>query len=102
MQEQQSKCDSCADLEADVLSLNNRLQSLEHSTVRIREGFLKNDLGLPDYDGHRTAHKSMVEQASVIDGYKRDATKTVVGWLLAAVVGMFSVGFFDWFKSHLK
>lgn len=102
MQEQLSKCDSCAALEADVLNLNNRLQALEHSTARIREGFLKNDLELPDYDGHRTAHKSMVEQASVIEGYKRDATKTVLGWILAAVVGMFSVGFFDWLKGHLK
>ena len=102
MQEQLSNCDSCAALEADVINLNNRLQALEHSTARIREGFLKNDLGLPDYDGHRTAHKSMVEQASVIEGYKRDATKTVLGWILAAVIGMFSVGFFDWLKGNLK
>lgn len=96
------KCAGCEALESDVISINNRLQALEHTCARMKEGFVKNDLGLPDYDGHRSSHKSMIDQATVVEGYKRDATKTVFGWILAAMAGMFAVGFWDWVRTHLK
>lgn len=96
------KCAGCETLEADILGLNNRLQALEHTCARMREAFVKNDLDLPDYDGHRNAHNAMITQAAVVEGYKQDATKKVFGWVLASLAGMFLVGFFDWIKGHLK
>lgn len=96
------KCAGCEVIEGDVLALNTRLQKLEHSHGRMQEAFVKNDIGLSDYDGHRTAHKTMIDQAAVMDGYKRDATKTALGWILAFIGGIFSLGFVDWLKTHIK
>ena len=96
------KCAGCETLEGDVLNLNNRLQAIEHSCNRMKEAFVKNDLELPDYDGHRAAHKSMIEQAAVVESYKRDATKTALGWVLAFIGGVFSLGIIDWVKAHIK
>lgn len=102
MQEQVSKCDVCEALEADVLDLNNRVQKIEHSHARMQEAFVKNDLGLPDYDGHRTDHKVRIEESKVVDGYKRDATKRVIDILIGAVAVIFGLGFVEWIRTHLK
>ena len=102
MQEPQYKCEECKILEADIIALNNRVQTLEHSCARMREAFVSNDLGLPDYDGHRSAHKSMIDQAKVVDGYKADATKEFIKWVLVGVLGVFVLGLVDWLKGHLK
>lgn len=96
------KCEGCMAVEADLVEFNNRVQRLEHSTDRMKEAFPKNDLGLPNYDGHRTSHVKSEEQEKVVEGYKRDATKTVLGWILAFVGGLFSLGFVDWIKTHLR
>lgn len=102
MQEQVSKCDACAVIEADVLGLNTRLQKLEHSHARMQEAFVNNDLGLPDYDGHRNDHKVRIEESKVVDGYKRDATKRVIDILIGAVAVIFGLGFVEWVRSNLK
>lgn len=102
MQEPLYKCEECKVLEADILALNNRVQVLEHSSARMREAFVSNDLGLPDYDGHRSAHKSMITQAAVVDSYKKDATRKVIEWVLAAAAGIFMLGLWNWIKEHIK
>ena len=102
MPEKQYRCADCAALESDVMDIQARVRTLEGSHARMKESFVMNDLNLPDYDGHRSAHKGMIEQTKVLEGYKRDATKTIIGWILAAVLGMFSMGFFDWVRAHLK
>ena len=102
MQELPSKCEACVALEADVLSLNERLQVVEHSHTRMKEAFIKNDLGLPDYDGHRTDHKVRTEEAKVVDGYKRDATKRIIDIVIGAAAVIFGLGFIEWLKGHLK
>ena len=84
-----TKCAGCEALEADVLDLHNRMQSMEHTCTRMKEGFVKNDLGLPDYDGHRTAHNAMI-------------TQSVLQIVVGVLAGMFSVGFWDWIGKHLK
>ena len=98
----QTKCDSCATLEADVLDIHSRLQKLEHSHGRMQEAFVKNDLGLPDFDGHRTDHKVRIEESKVVDGYKRDATKRFIDLLIGGGVAVFLLGLVEWVRSHLK
>lgn len=102
MQEQVLECDACAAVKADVLELNTRLQKLEHSHARTQEAFIKNDLGLPDYDGHRNDHKVRTEEAKVVEGYKRDATKRLLDALVGALIVIFGTGFWAWMKEHLK
>lgn len=103
MQEQLSKCEErCALLEVDVLQLNNRIQKIEHSHGRMQEAFIKNDLGLPDYDGHRSDHKFRKEEAQVVEGYKRDATKRLIDIIMGGAAAIFVLGFIEWIRSHIK
>ena len=86
----------------DLVALDKRVQVLEHGFARQKEAFVKNDLGIPDYDGHRVAHHNSIQQAKVLEGYKRDMTKRVLEWLLVAAGVIIGQGLLEWLKDHLK
>ena len=88
--------------EKDIQDLNARVSAIEHKSARTVEAFVKNDLGVPDYDGHRKAHIEMIEQAKVVSGYKRTLTQRILdGWL--AVAGLLlGAGAIDWLRVHIK
>ena len=60
------------------------------------------DLGLPDYDGHRSNEKARIEEAKVLDGYKQTATKKFLEWLVVGAVAIFGAGVVEWVKTHIK
>lgn len=90
------------DFEKDIGGLNDRVSALEHKTARAAEAFVKNDLGVPDYDGHRKAHLDSMEQAKVVAGYKRNMTQRILDWGLAGVGVLLGAGALDWIKGHIK
>jgi hypothetical protein len=90
------------DYEKDITDLNDRVSSLEHKAARAAEAFVKNDLNVPDYDGHRKAHLDSMEQAKVVAGYKRTMTQRLLEWGLAGVGVLLGAGALDWIKGHLK
>ena len=87
------------DLLRDVLK---RLETLEGCRLEMQSAFVQNDLKKPDFDGHRKAHIAMIRAAEVVDGYKHDATKTVLHWILAGILGLMLTGFGAWVSGHLK
>lgn len=95
-------CEACQQAAKDIEKLNSRVDTLEHSCSRMREGFPKNDLGNPDYDGHRVAHVNSIERSKVVSGYQRDMTKKVLEWILVAVGVLIGQGALEWVKAHLK
>jgi hypothetical protein len=58
----------------EVLEAMQRMQEdlrdIKHGMGTIRTAFVRNDLGLPDYEGHRQAHLGMVRKAEEIDKIK--------------------------------
>lgn len=66
-----------------IREINERVSMMEHRHGYISSAFPHNDLGKPDYDGHRRSHLQLVEDSKVVAGYKSEVTKTV----LAAVTG---------------
>lgn len=90
------------DFEKDIGGLNDRVSALEHKTARAAEAFIKNDLGVPDYDGHRKAHLDSMEQAKVVAGYKRTMTQRLLEWGLAGIGVLLGAGALDWIKGHIK
>lgn len=101
MQDNAPHCDSCAALEPVVKDTARRVDQLEAAQIRMREAFIINDIGLPDYDGHRSSHKGMIEEAKVLEGYKRDATKKIVGWALAGILSISALGLVEWIKIKI-
>jgi hypothetical protein len=87
------------DLLRDVLK---RLETLESCQLELQSAFVQNDLKKPDFDGHRKAHGIMIKAAEAVDGYKQDATKTVLHLLLAGILGLLLTGFGAWVSGHVK
>ncbi|WNO06056.1 hypothetical protein [Rhodoferax mekongensis] len=54
--------------------------------------FTTNDLGKPDLDGHRKAHLGMIHAAKVMDTYKTEAVKKVLGYVVAFIIGLVVTG----------
>lgn len=102
MPDEPYKCELCGQNTAEILALDTRVTAVEQTTIRLREGFLKNDLGLPDYDGHRTAHRMMVEQSNVVDSYKQSTTKSILSAAAFGALGMFVMGAIEWIKAHVR
>lgn len=81
---------------------HKRLHEFELELLALRRAFLKDDLGTPDYEGHRGAHKSMVEASKVVDGYKQDVTKKIMGGGALFLLSALFVGLISWLKDHIK
>lgn len=69
--------------------------------AQIIKAFVVNDLGEPDFDGHRKAHAQMIEAEKVLHGYKLEATKKVVGWIVAGLLGLATSIVFSYVKEQL-
>lgn len=71
----------------------DRLISIESTHKSMSKAFVLNDLGEPDYDGHRSAHARLIKESAVVDGYKQDATKKIIGAIVMFVLGLLATGF---------
>lgn len=69
-----------------------RIAALEREHTLFKSAFILNDLGLPDYEGHRHDHRMRVEAAKVMDSYKITATHKVIAAVVAMFVLLFSTG----------
>lgn len=81
---------------------HKRLDDLRRNHLQIDRSFVKDDLGTPDYEGHRKAHLALMEADKVLQSYKQEATKKVLGWVIALFLGAIGSGFLVWLKSNLK
>lgn len=79
-----------------------KLGEIEQRQIHNTTAFLVNDLGKPDYDGHRVAHRGMVKTAEALDGYKIDATKRVVGIVIGVMFTLLSLGVVNWIQGGMK
>lgn len=88
---------------ADILSLNveirDRVVALESMHKHQSEAFVKDDLGHPDYHGHRKAHLQMIKDADVVSGYKQDATKKIIGIVITVMLTLLAAGFIESLKK---
>lgn len=95
-------CEECEKVAKEMNAITVRVTTIENGHSRMKEAFVKNDLGIPDYDGHRVSHYNSIEQARVVSGYKRDLTKRVLEWALVAVAVLIGQGAIEWIKGHIK
>lgn len=84
---------------ADILKLNleirDRVAAMETMHKAQSEAFVKDDLGHPDYHGHRKAHLQMMKEAEVVSGYKQEVTKKVLIIIVTALITMLVAGFVE-------
>ena len=90
------------DFEKEVQNLNTRLSDLEHKCARMREAFVKNDVGVEDYDGHRKDHSTRIEEDKVVGNYKRTITQNALWAGFAGGAMLFGQAVLDWLRVHIK
>lgn len=86
------------DVWALLKDVNDRLQLMEHRYVSVSTAFVRNDLDRPDYEGHRKAHIEMMKTAELLGSYKADATKRIINGVITFLLGLVTMGFFEWVK----
>jgi hypothetical protein len=69
---------------------------------KMSKAFVLNELGEPDFDGHRRRELKAIEAEAVLQGYKTEATKKIIGWVTAILLGALSSGVVIWVKDHFK
>lgn len=82
-----------------VQDLNARVATMEHRHGYVSSAFPQNDLGKPDYDGHRRAHIQLIEDSKVVAGYKVGVTKTVLTIIATAVCTLVGSGLVQTFTK---
>ena len=70
--------------------------------IQIEKAFVKNDLGEPDFDGHRRAHLQLIEAEKVMSSYKHEATKKFIGWFVTVLLGAVSGGVIVFLQGGMK
>ena len=75
-----------------ALELKQRVASIERKQGDMVNAFLLNDLGLPDFDGHRKDHLAIRKASEVMSRYKIGATEKVIGIIVIAVLGLLNTG----------
>ena len=83
----------------DMQSLNRRILALEGAVERINTAFVRNDLGLPDYDGHRVDHVTRVARSKDMDGYLQEVTKFLLRGAIVVLFGILAYGLGPWLAS---
>lgn len=90
----------------EILSTIRDIKKQQDETTNTLAGmtkaFPKNDLGDPDYDGHRKDHLTSREHDKLIREYKVDATKKIL-WSGIAFLGLLlGTGFTEQIKGIFK
>ena len=86
----------CSD---DMQALNRRLLAVEENIRRLNTAFLRNDLGEPDYDGHRVSHSSSVRKSEKYGGFLEKVTEYIIMGVLGVIGAIFLLGITPWLKT---
>lgn len=73
--------------------IRDRVVKVEESIKVFNTAFPKNDLGSPDFDGHRRDHVVRMEEAKSMQEYKIEVTKKVLVAAIFALLALVGVGF---------
>jgi hypothetical protein len=99
--QEQTICATGSDIWREVAALNTTVHKLERAVESLSTSFPANDLGQPDYDGHRRSHVEQIESAKILKGYKTTAATKIVGVAAAFLMGAFMSGMVDTLKRIL-
>jgi len=67
-----------------LTSINLKVDRVESALAAVTDAFPKNTVNKPDFDGHRTFHERKIDDAKLMQSYKVDTTKKILG-----AVGLF-------------
>lgn len=86
-----------------IRSIEEKMELLVLKVDQLNTAFIKNDLGTPDYDGHRKehikGHISLEKTRTALEGYKEASTKQLINIIISGVVILLIGGAIQWIKT---
>jgi hypothetical protein len=73
--------------------IHAELTDIKRSVSAVNDAFPHNDLGKPDFDGHRQDHLKRMAEAKTMLDYKHSVTKQIISLAVVFLVGLLSSGF---------
>jgi hypothetical protein len=87
----------------DVIAILNEMKANQQGYM---SAFVLDDLGRPDYTGHRLDHKQRIEDAKRLQQDKNKMTLTMLEWVTKGAVGLVLLalvnGGMTYIAQHLK
>lgn len=87
----------------DVVELLNEMKANQQGYM---SAFVLDDLGKPDYTGHRLAHKAQIAAAAANQQYKTGLTRTMIDWAAKGLAGVIVLtlinGGMTYIAQHIK
>lgn len=88
---------------ADVYALLTEIKTTQEGMI---SAFVLDDLGKPDFSGHRAAHKKQIADADAMKQYKAGLTRSVVDWVTKGALALSLMALLNaavaYMKDHLK
>ena len=78
---------------------HRRIDDLKIDHELVKRAFIKDDLGTPDFDGHRKSHKAINDSQALVQDYKISMTKDVIKWVVSFILGALLVGLTSYFRG---
>lgn len=80
-------------------TLTERIEAVEREIADIKTAFLKDDLGRPDYNGHRLATKEHQQAKEAMGELKKSAANRIVNAVLGGVLSLIGLGAVAWLQK---
>ena len=92
---------SLRDIYALLGAMQRQLDSIEHKQATQIKAFTKNDLGEPDYDGHRAYHSRSNKADENLEKYKTGLTKSLLEWIMKGGIAIMGLGIISLIGNRL-
>lgn len=86
----------------EIERLAKAVDDLTRAIARLETAFPRNDLGVPDLDGHRQAHVERIKRAQEMRSHQTALTQKILVGGAAAVLAMLSTGFWKTIAENVK
>lgn len=71
------------------------LRMLHQRVTRLEDALPRDDLGKPDFDGHRTYHADRIESSKTIRIYQQEVTRNLLRAGATVLIMTFGAGYSD-------
>jgi hypothetical protein len=76
----------------DIIELLHEMQNNQQGYI---SAFPLDDLGKPDYTGHRKKHIADAANEKALEGYKTGLTKSILEWVVKGVLALTGIALFN-------
>jgi hypothetical protein len=90
------------DLANMIRDLDDKVGDIASSLKSTNKAFPTNDLNEPDFDGHRKSHLAIIRAEKLMQNYKVEASKKIIGAAAIFLAGIIASGALMALKDAMK